>query len=306
MIARRTAPAALVGATVAVSVSAILIRQAQTDAATVVWLRMGLAACILGPWAVPQLRARAVGGSRRDAALTGAAGVLLAVHFLAWTASLAYTSVAASVLLVSLHPLIVAPLGARLHGDAVGARVAAGIGLAVIGTVVTCAGAFSTGGAALGGDLLALIGGVALAGYLLIGRGRRRHGGVAAYSAVVYAIVSAAALGVAAVGGSLHVPSTRTVVACAGLAIVCTIGGHTVFNWTLRHLPASTVSLSFLGEPPLAALFAFIILGQSPSVSTVIGGALILAGLAAGSSARGVGRDTAQPPRAEPFDSAML
>ncbi len=263
MIARRAAPAALVGATVAVSVSAILIRQAQTDAATVVWLRMALAAVLMGPWAVPQLRARAVGGSGRDAALTAAAGVLLAVHFLTWTASLAYTSVAASVLLVSLHPLIVAPLGARLHGDAVGARVVAGIGLAVTGTVVTCAGALSAGGDALAGDLLALAGGVALAGYLLIGRGRRRHGGVASYSAVVYAIVSVAALGVAAAGGSLHGPSTRTLVACVGLAVVCTIGGHTVFNWTLRRLPASTVSLSFLGEPPLAALFAFLILGPA-------------------------------------------
>jgi drug/metabolite transporter (DMT)-like permease len=306
VIGRRAAPAALVGATVAVSVSAILIRQASTDAATVVWLRMALAAFILAPWAVPQLRHRASGGGRGDAALTAAAGVLLAVHFLTWTASLAYTTVAASVLLVSLHPLIVAPLGAHLHGDPVGARVATGIALAVAGTAVTCAGAFSTGGAALGGDLLALVGGVALAGYLLIGRGRRRHGGVAAYSAVVYAIVSAAGVGVATAGGTLHVPSARTLLACVGLAVVCTIGGHTVFNWTLHHLPASTVSLSFLGEPPLAALFAFVVLGQTPSISTIAGGSLILTGLAAGASAHGVGRDRAESPRNETVGTAML
>lgn len=263
MTGRRAALPALAGATVAVSVSAVLITEARTDAATVVWLRMALAVGILLPWAVPQARARRVAGSRRDAFLTTAAGVLLAVHFLTWTASLAYTSVAASVLLVSLHPLIVTPLGARLHGDAVGARVVAGIALALAGTVVTCAGAFGAGGNALGGDLLALVGGVALAGYLLIGRGRRSLGGVAAYSAAVYAIVSAAAVAVAAAGGTLHAPATRTLLACAGLAVVCTIGGHTVFNWTLRHLPASTVSLSFLGEPPLAALLAYLILGSA-------------------------------------------
>jgi drug/metabolite transporter (DMT)-like permease len=285
---RRAAPLALIGATVAVSVSAVLIKEAQADAPTVVWLRMALAVGLLAPWAAPQLRARMVGGSRRDALLTAGAGVLLAIHFLAWTASLAYTSVAASVLLVSLHPLIVAPLGARLHGDRVGSRVIAGIGLALAGTVVTCAGAFSGGGNALGGDLLALTGGIALSGYLLIGRGRRARGGVAAYSAVVYAIVSAAAVGVAAAGGTLHAPSARTLVACLCLAAVCTIGGHTVFNWTLRRLPASTVSLSFLGEPPLAALLAFLVLGQRVPVSTMVGGILILAGLgAAVSSARG-------------------
>ncbi len=294
MIRLRSAPLALVGATVAVSVSATLITEARTDAATVVWLRMALASCILIPWAVPHLSAHSVAGSRRDALLTVVAGVLLAIHFLTWTASLAYTSVAASVLLVSLHPLIVAPLGARLQGDAVGVTVAAGIALALAGTAVTCAGAFGSGGNALEGDLLALTGGVALAGYLLIGRGRQR-GGVATYSAVVYAIVSAAALGAAFVGGTLHAPSARALAACMGLAIVCTIGGHTVFNWALRHLPASTVSLSFLGEPPLAALFALLVLGQAVPMSTLVGGALILGGLAITMSTHNLGRYPTQP-----------
>jgi len=108
---RSAAPLALAGATVAVSVSAILVQEARSDAATVVWLRMALAVGLLAPWALPQLRRGTVGGSRRDSLLVALAGILLAIHFLTWTASLMYTSVAASVLLVSLHPLIVAPLG---------------------------------------------------------------------------------------------------------------------------------------------------------------------------------------------------
>jgi drug/metabolite transporter (DMT)-like permease len=280
VIDRRGAPLALLGATIAVSVSAILVKEAQSDAATVVWLRMALAVGLLAPWALPQLRAGAVGATRRDLVLTLAAGALLAVHFLTWTASLADTSVAASVLLVSLHPLVVTPLGAAILGDRLDSRIVAGIALALTGTVITCAGAFGAGGNALRGDLLAITGGLALAGYLLIGRGRRSRPGVAAYSAIVYAIVSAAAVGTAIVGTGLHAPSGRAFLACLGLAAVCTVGGHTVFNWTLRRLPASSVSLSFLGEPPLAALLAFIVLGQHPAASTVIGGIFILAGLA--------------------------
>ncbi len=280
MIDRRGAPLALAGATVAVSVSAILVQEAQTDAATVVWLRMALAVGLLAPWALPQLRKGAVGGTRRALLLTLLAGALLAVHFLTWTASLADTSVAASVLLVSLHPLVVAPLGARILGDRVDSRLVAGIALAIGGTVITCAGAFGAGGNVLRGDLLAITGGLALAGYLLIGRARRSRSGVAAYSAIVYAIVSAAAVATAIVGAGLHAPGGRTMLACLGLAAVCTVGGHTVFNWTLRHLRASTVSLAFLGEPPLAALLAFIVLGQHPAASTIVGGVLILAGLA--------------------------
>jgi len=274
------APVAVAGATLAVSVSAILIEEAHSDAATVVWLRMGIAVVLLVPWAAPQLRERSVGGSMSDGLLTLAAGLLLAVHFLAWTASLASTTVAASVLLVSLHPLIVTPVGAWLLGDRVGPRVIAGVCLAIGGTVVTCAAAFGAGGEALRGDLLALVGGAALAGYLLIGRGRRQRGGVAAYSAAVYAVVSAVALATAAAGGGVHAPGVRTLVACIGLAAVCTVGGHTVFNWALQRLPASTVSLSFLGEPPLAAVLAFLVLGQRLEPPTIIGGGLILCGLA--------------------------
>jgi drug/metabolite transporter (DMT)-like permease len=280
VIDRRGAPLALAGATVAVSVSAILVQEAQTDAATVVWLRMALAVGLLAPWALPQLRNGVVGGTRRDLLLTLVAGALLAVHFLTWTASLADTSVAASVLLVSLHPLVVAPLGARILGDRLDSRIVAGIALALGGTVITCAGAFGAGGNALRGDLLAITGGLALAGYLLIGRARRSRSGVAAYSAIVYAIVSAAAVATATIGTGLHAPSGRALLACLGLAAICTVGGHTVFNWTLRHLRASTVSLAFLGETPLAALLAFMVLGQHPAVSTVVGGVLILAGLA--------------------------
>ena len=277
---RSNAPLALGAATVAVSVSAVLVQEARTDAATVVWLRMAIASVLLAPWAVPQLRRRAVGATRRDGVLTGVAGLLLAVHFLAWTASLAFTSVAASVLLVSLHPLIVTPLGAVLFGDRVDRGVLLGIALAVGGTVLTCAGALGGGGDALRGDLLAFAGAVALAGYLLIGRSRRGREGVAAYSALVYAMVSLAAVAAAAAGSGVHAPTGRALAACLALAVVCTIGGHTVFNWTLRRLPASTVSLSFLCEAPLAALLAFVVLEQRPSLPTVFGGVLILAGLA--------------------------
>lgn len=276
-MSRRTAPLALGGATLAVSLSAILITEARTDAATVVWLRMALAVLLLAPWAAQRVR-RGARATRRDTLLTVAAGILLAAHFLAWTASLAHTSVAASVLLVSLHPLIVTPVARRLYGDRVDRPVLAGIALALGGTVVLCSGAFSSGGDALRGDLLAVVGAVALAGYLLIGRGRRGDG-ISVYSAAAYAVVSAAGVVTAAAVGTLHLPSARTLVACLGLAAICTVGGHTVFNWSLRRLPASTVSLAFLGEPPLAALLAFVILGQQPARATVVGGVLILTGL---------------------------
>ena len=282
-VARSRTPSpgwALVAATVAVSFSAILIKAAGDDAATIVWLRMGMAAVLLAPWVVRDARRGALPHGLTQIGLVLVSGVFLAGHFLLWTASLQYTSIAASVLLVSLHPLIVTPLGKRLLGEGLSRRMLAGGGLAVIGTVVTCAGDLRVDSSAFGGDLLALAGGLCLAGYLLIGRSVRANLGVAGYSAIVYAVVCIIAALTAAAGGVAHLPSPRVALACLGLAVVCTIGGHTVYNWALRHVPVLLVSISFLGEPPLTALLALLILASVPSLATVLGGVLILAGLA--------------------------
>src|SRR5437879_2060670 len=56
--------------------------------------------------------------SRRDHVLLVGAGILLALHFATWTVSLFYTSVASSVLFVSVHPMLVAALAWVLFGEA--------------------------------------------------------------------------------------------------------------------------------------------------------------------------------------------
>ena len=270
---------ALATATLAVSFSAVFIRIAGDDAATIVWLRMGMAAVLLAPLALLRSHGSAP-RRRRRLGLTLAGGALLAGHFLLWTASLRYTTIAASVLLVSLHPLIVAPLGYRLAGDRMAPRALAGMVLAIAGTVVTCVGDVRLGTPALFGDLLAIGGAVCLAGYLLIGRDLRGQTAVVPYSAAVYAVVCIVAAAVALAGHSAHLPSPRVAALCAALAVVCTIGGHTVYNWALRHVQAATVSIAFLGEPPLTALLGFLLLGSAPGLATVAGGALILIGVA--------------------------
>lgn len=288
----RRATAALVGATVAVSFSAIFIRLADASPATVVWLRMALATLLLAPFAITG-SARGPLLTRRQLSLTLLAGMLLGGHFLLWTASLGLTSVAASVLLVSVHPLLVAPAARWMLGERVPLSAAAGIALALAGTLVTCVGDLRISSSAPAGDGLALAGAVCLAGYLLIGRGVRGAIGVAPYSAAVYGVVALTAVVTAAVQGGVAAPSGRTLLTCLALALVCTIGGHTVYNWALKHVRALAVSTSFLGEPPLAAVLALAILGNVPPLATVIGGVLILAGLAV--SLRSLGSDPRAP-----------
>jgi drug/metabolite transporter (DMT)-like permease len=89
-VARSRAPSpgwALVTATIAVSFSAILIKAADDDPATIVWLRMGMAAVLLVPWVVRDLRRGVLPQEPREIAMVVVSGVLLAGHFLLWTST---------------------------------------------------------------------------------------------------------------------------------------------------------------------------------------------------------------------------
>ena len=172
----------------AVSAAAIFIRLADAPAVAVAFWRCALgAALLLGPSFVRRERFP----KGRDLYVGVASGVALGAHFGFWISSLDYTSVAASVVLVSTQPVFVAILASLLFGERTSPVSFAGILAALAGTAVI-AGDDSVGSAAPLGNALALAGAVTVAVYVLIGRSSRTGGiRVLPYSVVVY---SAAAL----------------------------------------------------------------------------------------------------------------
>ena len=67
------------------------------------------------------------------------------------------------------------------------------------------------------------------------------------------------------------------------LALVPQLIGHSAFNWALRYLPASYVSLMSLGEPVATIAMVAVLFGEVPSAVKLSGCALILVGLAVAS-----------------------
>jgi drug/metabolite transporter (DMT)-like permease len=269
-----------VAATVAVSFSAILIKVSTSPPLVIAAYRLAITTGLLLPFmrgpAFGQLRSL----DRRTTGLLALSGLLLALHFATWTASLGYTSVASSVLFVTVHPALVAIVAFVLFGERTSLVGILGVLLTLAGSVVVAGGDVRLGGAALRGDLLAFAGAVTFAGYLLIGRGARQNMHNMAYSLPVYGI-AAATLGLLAVafGQSLAAFNARDLLIFLGLALIPTLGGHLLYNWTLRYLPATVVSVSFLGEPVGAAILAWLLLGQRVPVTTAVGGAVILLGI---------------------------
>ena len=268
-------------AAVFVSFGSILVRLAAAPALAVAFYRVALASLVLLPFAGAEARRSwpALGSRQRLVLL--ASGVALAVHFATWIASLSYTSIAASTLLVNTAPIFVVVFSRLFLHERTTRIVLVAIVVACLGAGLIALGDHAASPGSLFGNLLALAGAVALAAYQVIGRGLRRAIPLNAY---ILGVWSTAAVCLAVLALLLGTPLTgfgaRTWAALVGLALVPTIGGHGLANKSLRLLPAPTVALFMLGEPVGATILAWLIFGEIPGRWTLVGGAIVLGALA--------------------------
>lgn len=283
---------------VGISLAAPLIRLSVADPLVIATWRLGFSMIIVAA-------ALVIGGGWREWRTLAAkdylfalgAGVLLAIHFWSWNASLRYTSVAASVALVNVQPVIIAMVSVLWLRESPSRVQWLGIALAVLGALIVgvadvpgglsaigpaLLGEGQSGSRALFGDLLALLGAGTAAGYYLIGRRLRQHLGLWPYVALVYGAAFATCLLFTQFAGKPLTPQPpRELAIFAGLAIGPMLLGHTGMNWALGHLPAFIVNLTTLGEPIGATILAALLPGiaEVPGVGTIAGGALVLAGV---------------------------
>jgi len=272
----------LIIATVDVSFAAIFIRFSDAPSLIIALYRMVLSTLFLLPLLFMEGGFKAYTKlSRRNKLELLAAGFALAIHFGFWIESLKHVSVANAVILVTSHPLLIGVLSIYLLGERMAPVQWAGTGIAFAGIIVIAAGDWQAGaGEAFVGDMLALVGMVAFAVYLLVGRRLRQVCTTAAYVVPVYG-VSAIVFFIAILVS--NVPLTGYPVSdwsvFLALALVCTLGGHTLYNYTLGHVPAYLVSITLLGEPVLSTVFAWAILSEVPSWFVMPGGTMVLIGI---------------------------
>jgi drug/metabolite transporter (DMT)-like permease len=288
---------ALVFGILAVSTAAIFIRYAQGHAPSLVIAayRLSLAALMLAPTALLRHRHELLRLGKKRIGLGVLAGVFLAFHFASWITSLEGTSVASSVVLVTTTPLWVALLSPFVLKERLSRLVLMGLGLALLGGMLiglagsctwqagqlTCLGVNDLlGQGALRANLLALLGAVMAAVYLLIGRSLRSGLSLVPYIFVVYGAAAVVLVGMTlAAGQPLTGYPAQAYLWFALLALVPQLFGHSVFNWALRYLSAAFVAITLLGEPIGSTILAYFLLNEAPGGAELIGAILILTGI---------------------------
>ena len=207
------------------------------------------------------------------------AGIALALHFAFWISSLAHTSVAVSVLLVNTSPVLVAILSYLLFSERLTPRGIAGIILTIAGSIVLVwrdlyeIGDFK-------GALLALLGALMLGIYLVSGRKIRAKAGLLEYVVPVY-LIAALILGILVLAGghTFRGYSPRTHLFMFSLGLFPQVFGHTSYNWGLRYLSATLVSVVIVLEPFLASIWAWWLLGEGVTPLVIAGGIMVACGI---------------------------
>jgi drug/metabolite transporter (DMT)-like permease len=263
------------------SISSILIKYTVSHPFAVSFYRMLFAFLLMVPFFLTGLvRGHYSLPGLRDLVRILFSGLFLGAHFATWISSLRYTSVASSVVLVSTHPVLVLLLGALFLKEAVPPRGWYYVALVVAGTALLSAGDIGGGKTMLLGDLLALTGGVCVALYILIGRSVRTRVGLVPYTFLVYGISALFLFLIMLVSGEpLTGYPPRELSLFFALALFCTIGGHSLYNYVLRYLTAGLVSVSVLMEPVIATLLALILFQELSAPFSLAGAVLIVYGI---------------------------
>jgi drug/metabolite transporter (DMT)-like permease len=295
---RSTLTLGLVAGIAAASTAAIFIRFAQHEGAPSIVIaaaRLTIASLVLAPLALTRYRSNLLRLSKWEWIFALLSGLFLALHFATWITSLEFTTVASSVVLVSTTPLWVAILAPLVLHERLGAYAAVGLFLAMTGGVIvglsdSCtlqAGVLSCpplrtffGGKAFLGDFLALAGAWMAAGYMLVGRKLRSKMELIPYIFVVYGMAALVLLIImVGLGESPVGLPPQVYLWFALLALVPQLMGHSIFNWALKYLPASFVSVTLLGEPVGSSILAYFIFQEQPGWMKIGGAVLILAGI---------------------------
>lgn len=216
---------------------------------------------------------------KRDWGFLIGSGFFLALHFLLWFASLKYTTVASSTIILALQPIVSLVGGFFLFKERTTYSAVATMGIAILGVMCIGWGDLGLSEQAIIGDILSFLSVIAVVGYLFIGQTTVKKVSHWIYSFTVFAF---AGVFIAIYNVVLSVPFTGYSTEDWGIFVLLAIvptASHMINNWLLNYVNATTISMSILGEPVGASILAFFLLGEKLNIMQVIGSVLVLCGV---------------------------
>lgn len=266
----------------ALSTSAIFVRLADAPSAIIAFYRLFFTALMLLPFLVFNKSAKSElkSLSKKDWLIGALSGVFLSMHYVLWFESLRFTSVASSTVIVTLQPLFSIVGGFFIFKERIGKKAIFGSFIAIVGCMIIGWGDFQISSEALFGDILAFVAAGIITAYFFVGQHLRKRLSAIPYSLIGY-VSSSIFLAIYAYmqGASFVDYSPKTWQMFIGLAFVATILGQFIFNWLLKWLSTTVISMSIMGETIGAVVLSYFILNEAITLKQGVGIFIILLGI---------------------------
>lgn len=265
------------------STSAIFVKMADAPSAIIAFYRLLFSLLMLLPFLLlnSEHKKSRLHLSKKQLILTLLSGLLLAIHYVLWFESLNYTSTASSTVIVSLQPLFAIAWSTLFLKERLRPSTILSCLVSISGCIVIGWGDFQVGFQALFGDLLAFLAAGIISLYFFIGQLTRKSTSAIHYSVLSYlsSTIFLALYGIIKQNSFVSYSFT-TWKAFLGLALISTICGQFIFNVLLKWVPATTISVTILGEPIGTSILAFIFFNETVPFCKIIGMMIILIGIA--------------------------
>ena len=278
--AHAPAVAALLAGAVAIATSALFVKVSEAGPVSTAFWRVFLALPFLWAWAAIEQRGHHAASIVADPRLMIAAGLFFAGDLAVWHWSIVLTSVANATLLANLAPIFVTLAAWLLFSKQPTLPFLTGLAAALVGVTMLIGGDFHLGGKEMLGDVLGVITAMFYAAYQLTVtrlRARAATSSIMAWSGLITAV---ALLPVALVSGEQFFPDTAMGwVLLFGLALISQVAGQSLIAYAMAHLAATFSSVGLLLQPVMAAIFAWVLLGETMGAVQIAGGIMVLIGI---------------------------
>ena len=263
-----------------VSLSAPFVRISDAPSMVLVLYRVLIAALLLLPWVLLRNREELRRMGKKAFWLSVVSGLFLGLHFTCYFEAIRHTSIASAVALVDTEVFFVAFLMLLLFRERIPRRAWIGILLTFAGSVLIALSDAGGGDNILLGDLIALVGAACMAVYTIIGKSCRREITTTTYTLLVYASAAATVLVILlGCGTPLFGHAPVNWLSALGMAVFCTLLGHSVFSWGLKYESAAFVSTVKLLEPVFAGILGLLLFREIPKLQVVLGGCVVILGV---------------------------